>query len=142
MQITFNKRELLEFPNWAIAQSKFSNAEYILIKSRDYDHFEFKRVLHFLEIEKFKTETGKNFNKFIVGFDKDKYDIIISPKEKTFITQASSLKPNWPKVSMLPDEFRKAVIAYHLDFFDTDHLEWWMKYEKGIEFVTQTVKKC
>ena len=141
METKYNKADLLQFPNWVMDQWRFPNEDYILIPSSNFHDLELRRVIHFLEAENFVTEKGESVSDFLLYFNPKVYDIIISPKQKTFITQAVKLegeKRNFPKVSLDPEEFKAMSTLYSFNPFDSDHLADWLKQERGVIFLERT----
>ncbi len=136
MQTTFNKSDLLQFPNWIIDQWRFPDEDYFLIPSRAFPDTELRRVIHFLEDEKFKTDKGECVRDWVETFNPEKYDLVISPKQKIFFVQPiedndlNRLVKTW----LTPELFKSMSILYSFNPFDKDHLADWLRQEKGIVF--------
>ena len=128
MVITFNKRELLEFSNWNIEQSKLPR-NFAVMECRGIES-----LINWLEFKGFKNSLNQTIKEQRKeGSCEDCYTIVDLKRNDVHIF---SFEPVNGETIITIDEFNKSFPFEDVKPFDLFDLDCWLKYERGIEIKT------
>ncbi len=152
MVVTFNKRELIEFPQYTSKDVHLPLDEYVLVPMKEYSNSQKKLLFAFLENEGFLSENNKiseDIEKSILrneSNNNETYDLMLfmSYKEgkRFWSLQSQNGDSSWPKCKLSPEDFEKFLFSHYSfkhDVLGDDALKIYLRDEKGVEFIPKVM---